>query len=541
MESPVYAQRDATNQLVSIGVTPTMFPEYFYVDDGSGTWLDGARDLAPDDIAAASFLYPRGNQDAYFSIEHWARTNSRVDIPSIPAGGGLVVAWLDADNDSSTARIPFVGTMSGLLENPTEYENVGRFRLDGLRKEVESMGTSSTFQATYTFSFSPINGYDVTHMAPANYEAEDFKSVDNSNDTLNTSFISEVFVEGVDTNKFGIRNHDLGTAVAFDRIQGAVVFAASGNKMPTRMTWWEPMFGDPPPCPINVSMGEASSGTVSAALRGFRDNHLMPTALGAVFVDAYYKMAPSISGFLLGHERVLGVTKYAASLFEWLFAHGVLHVGLLMLAALGVFLGIRRLGRRARMAGLSIMLMAGLGAWAPAASALGAYVTTEEMVDVADYIVDGVVTEVAARWTTSKSRVVTDVSVQITGSLKGAANKSQRIVVSMPGGRVGPVVTKAIGAPIFKKGREVRLFLNYKESFGYVVVGGARGKYEVLTDKKTGVKYLAGVNARTKKAITAKAAKLKSSEERQEIPPGLVLLEEYDAYLHEIIKKSARR
>ena len=51
-----------------IGVTPTMFPAIFQVSSDGG-FVGGMADLAPDDISAVSWLYPRGSQDLFFGLD----------------------------------------------------------------------------------------------------------------------------------------------------------------------------------------------------------------------------------------------------------------------------------------------------------------------------------------------------------------------------------------------------------------------------------------------------------------------------------------
>ena len=143
VESPAISLWDSTGQLVNVGVTPTMFPVYFLVDDGVNDLFGGWQNLAPDDIGGASYLYPRADQDDFFSIVHWARTQTRTDLPSLPLGGGHVVAWVDTDEDPVSPRVPLVSTMTGLYESADLYQNRGRFYLYGLPKEIDSINGST--------------------------------------------------------------------------------------------------------------------------------------------------------------------------------------------------------------------------------------------------------------------------------------------------------------------------------------------------------------------------------------------------------------
>lgn len=138
-----------------IGVTPTMFPFIFDVAlDGGGT-TGGGRDLAPDDISAVSWLYPRGSQDLFFGLNGEARTRTRpgTGLPSIQVAGAHVVAWADADNDESTPRVPVFSAFTAYFENPENTVRDGRFELINLWKQLET--ESGLFNTTYTFSMTP--------------------------------------------------------------------------------------------------------------------------------------------------------------------------------------------------------------------------------------------------------------------------------------------------------------------------------------------------------------------------------------------------
>ena len=96
-----------------IGVTPTMFPAIFQVSSDGG-FVGGMADLAPDDISAVSWLYPRGSQDLFFGLDGEARTRTRSGsgLPSIQVAQAHVVAWGDLDNDDTTPRVPVFSASS---------------------------------------------------------------------------------------------------------------------------------------------------------------------------------------------------------------------------------------------------------------------------------------------------------------------------------------------------------------------------------------------------------------------------------------------
>jgi len=169
LEQRVYAQRNAQGILEQIGVTPTMFPIYFATDLGDGKFKAGQADLAPDDIAGVSYLYPRGSQIQYFGFDEEVRSQTRRGFPSVPLPGAHVIAWSDADNNVGTRRVPMFSTMAGLYEN--KLGTSGNFEMINLFKQHETI-KGVTFDASYVMTSNPINGLD----SPRGYTPVDFDS-----------------------------------------------------------------------------------------------------------------------------------------------------------------------------------------------------------------------------------------------------------------------------------------------------------------------------------------------------------------------------
>jgi hypothetical protein len=106
----------------------------------------------------------------------------------------------------------------------------------------------------------------------------------------------------------------------------------------------------------------------------------------------------------------------------------------------------------------------------------------------ADVILTGKVTKQNSSWNKDKTRIYTDVSVEVDEYLKGnSSNKT--IVVTTPGGEVGEVGEIYSHMPKFKNEEEVLLFVKKdKKEMNYIVVNGEEGKIALYTDKKTGEK-----------------------------------------------------
>jgi hypothetical protein len=83
---------------------------------------------------------------------------------------------------------------------------------------------------------------------------------------------------------------------------------------------------------------------------------------------------------------------------------------------------------------------------------------------------------VEVRWTADRARIVTDVELEVAEAYKGAP--AHTVVVTQPGGVVGPVGQLVEGVARFEPGEEVVAFL---EAHGprYALTGLAQGKFVV--------------------------------------------------------------
>ncbi len=555
IESPVVALRDASNVLRVVGATPTMFPIQFVTDDGGTDLLDGEDTLAPDDIAGVSFLYPRGSQDAFFMIEQEARTQTRASIPSIPLIGGHIVAWCDVDNNAATARIPLFSTVTGYYEQ--QPISGGRFHLYGLYKVLETLDGIEPFAATYTFTLNPLNGLDFGRQAPVGYTSADFMGESDwgGQEALPPVFPSEVFHEL--GNIFDLAKHDLGTPMAFDRDRNAAISVDSSKTLPTMRPWIEPMFGDPDPvCPWNIMFSGITGGggtAVPQALRGLRDNILLKTALGTAFVDMYYHAAPSAAAFLVRHAGVLAALRFMAPGMEW----SLMHLPAILAASLGIVLlwWTARRRRKALLAGCrrdvrvafekrrgrrfhTVILALVLGTLPALGSVLN--LSDQEMVRMSDEIVTGKVQTVESSWyeRNGKRGITTDIGILLDDNIKGGLNKSSMLYLSVLGGRIGNILTVATETPSFSVGQDVLLYLKQKEGGGYVVIAGARGKFEIETDATTSKQYLVGSSELAKTALASTAAKSGNADKKdlRNLEVVKIPLDDYKAYLRGIVK-----
>ena len=100
-----------------------------------------------------------------------------------------------------------------------------------------------------------------------------------------------------------------------------------------------------------------------------------------------------------------------------------------------------------------------------------------ELARSADTIVHGTVRRMESRWSGDGRRILTDVEIQVTETLKGQPGGT--VLVTQPGGRVGDIGQQVSGLASFTPGEEVVLFLERRGTRSFRVAGMAQGKYKV--------------------------------------------------------------
>ena len=128
---------------------------------------------------------------------------------------------------------------------------------------------------------------------------------------------------------------------------------------------------------------------------------------------------------------------------------------------------------------LSLVLLLGLSA--SATTMLRAELP--ELARTADTIVHGTVRRVESRWSGDGRRIVTDVEIQVSETLKGQAGGS--VLVTQPGGTVGDIGQTVHGLARFTPGEEVVVFLERRGKVAFEVSGMAQGKFQVRREGKT--------------------------------------------------------
>lgn len=122
---------------------------------------------------------------------------------------------------------------------------------------------------------------------------------------------------------------------------------------------------------------------------------------------------------------------------------------------------------------LAVALLLGL----PAAATTMLRIDLPELAQTADTVVHGTVRRMESRWSGDRRRIVTDVEIEVTETLKGQAGST--VLVVQPGGRVGDIGQLVQGLASFTEGEEVVVFLERRGTSAFRVTGMAQGKYQV--------------------------------------------------------------
>jgi hypothetical protein len=126
---------------------------------------------------------------------------------------------------------------------------------------------------------------------------------------------------------------------------------------------------------------------------------------------------------------------------------------------------------------LAAILTAVLLIGVPAAATTMLRINLPELSQKADTIVHGTVRRMESRWSGDRRRIVTDVEIEVTETLKGQAGST--VLLIQPGGQVGDIGQMVHGLATFTPGEEVVVFLDRHGANAFRVTAMAQGKYQV--------------------------------------------------------------
>lgn len=115
--------------------------------------------------------------------------------------------------------------------------------------------------------------------------------------------------------------------------------------------------------------------------------------------------------------------------------------------------------------------------------------TVTELTEKSNLVVVGKVLGIHSEWNKGKTRIYTNVTVNVEEFVKGS-EPVKNIVITHLGGEVGSVGEIYSSTPRFKTNEEVMLFLHKNKRGELNVTKGAEGKFIVKRDKATKMKML---------------------------------------------------
>jgi hypothetical protein len=141
------------------------------------------------------------------------------------------------------------------------------------------------------------------------------------------------------------------------------------------------------------------------------------------------------------------------------------------------------------------------------------HLDTRALVRESSDIVIGQVEDASAHWNENHSAIVTEVTLSISQTLKGAA--AERLTLRQMGGEVDGLRYTIEGSPSFAIGEEALLFV-WRDAAGRPQVDGlAQGKFEIAKDPATGERLvqrsLPGLAIRDAKTLSMAPAGGKAS------------------------------
>ena len=138
---------------------------------------------------------------------------------------------------------------------------------------------------------------------------------------------------------------------------------------------------------------------------------------------------------------------------------------------------------------LFLVLLAANRSYATTVERLG----LEDLTKKAQAIVVGRVTGVRTYWTTDRKYILTDYTLEVGESIKGATGRT--IAVTTIGGKIGDIELYVSGMPLFQKGENAVVFIESTGNY-QTVLGLEQGKFTVangeVVNSVVGLSYLDG-------------------------------------------------
>lgn len=143
-------------------------------------------------------------------------------------------------------------------------------------------------------------------------------------------------------------------------------------------------------------------------------------------------------------------------------------------------------------------------------------------------IVIGTVESTRTYWNPGRTRLFTDVTVQVTRELKG--DESERLTLTQLGGELDGIKVEVPGAPLFREREEAVLFV-WRDERGRAQVNGlGQGKFDIVDDPVSGEKI---VQRRTPGLAIRDARSLRVAEPGE--PPARLTLADFVSEIQRVV------
>ncbi len=111
--------------------------------------------------------------------------------------------------------------------------------------------------------------------------------------------------------------------------------------------------------------------------------------------------------------------------------------------------------------------------------------SADELARQADVVIVGHVASLVPQWDETHTRIRTQVTINVSQSVKGTAAGSTLTLV-VPGGEVDGVGEVYSDTPVFHRDEDVVVFAQRSAPGLYRVAGGLEGKYTIIKDQSSG-------------------------------------------------------
>lgn len=154
-----------------------------------------------------------------------------------------------------------------------------------------------------------------------------------------------------------------------------------------------------------------------------------------------------------------------------------------------------------------------------------------EIVSGSQIIVHGRVSDVRAEWIDGRRRIESVVTLDASSFYRGTSSRS--VTFRVPGGQIGRYKSVTVGAPEFRTGDEVVLFLRAQGPSVPQVFGLNQGVFRVKVDERTGQRLVTQPIVMAKG--TAPERVVRGARDRQPLP-----LDQFAAQVRSVLQGGAR-